>query len=166
MVRVCVLFLDFSLSAVALVVCASLIGGCTSMVNHMAELERIHEAGYVNAAEVAKTLLTPEMNAQCVAQIGASYGAGLEFEHPLTFQPEAAKVVRQQVNRHVDRNNRSAEPPAAFVGTCKSESMSSGPCGCYYEVRQDLTKLVFIRRLERSDFFNHVPGIVLVPVRR
>lgn len=132
----------------------------------MAELERIHEAGYVNAAATATTLLTPEMKAQCVAQIRESYGPTLEFIHPLSFQPEAAKVVRHQVNRYTDRNTRSVEPPAAFVGTCKSDSVSSGPCGCYYEVRQNLTKLVFIRRLERGDFHYLIPGAtVMLPVR-
>src|SRR5690606_8291681 len=108
----------------------------------------------------------PAMNAQCVAEIGASYGPSLEFVHPLTFQPDTAKVVRHQVNRYTDRNTRSVEPPAAFVGTCKSESVSSGPCGCYYEVRQEMTKLVFIRRLERRDFVPLVPTIVSVPVWR
>jgi len=133
------------------------------MINQMAELERIHEAGYVNAADAASKLLTPEMNAQCVAEIRASYGAGLVFVHPLTFDTEAAKVVRHQVNRYTDRNNRSVEPPAAYVGTCKSDNMSSGACGCYYEVRQNLTHLVFIRRLERSDFVTYVPGVIVLP---
>jgi hypothetical protein len=145
---------------------ATLIGGCTSMFNHMAELERIHEAGYVNAAEAANRLLTPEMNAQCIADIRASYGSGLEFVHPLVFNTEAAKVVRHQVNRFTDRDNRSVEPPAAYVGTCKSESVGAGPCGCYYEVRAQLTKLVYIRRLERDDFHEHFPVMVPVIVRR
>jgi hypothetical protein len=132
------------------------------MFNHMAELDRIHEAGYVNAAEAANRLLTPEMNAQCVADIRASYGPALEFVHPLVFNTEAAKVVRHQVNRFTDRDNRSVEPPAAYVGTCKSESVSAGPCGCYYEVRQQLTKLVYIRRLEHRDFYEYLSVPVIV----
>ena len=159
------LFLGFRLS-VALIAGASLIGGCTSTLNHMAELERVHEAGYVNAAEAAKTLLTPEMKAQCVAEIRASYGADVEFVSPLTFQPETAKIVRHQVNRYTDRNTRSVEPPASFVATCKSKTVSIGPCGCYYEVRQQMTKLVFIRRLERGDFVSYIPALVSYPVPR
>ena len=136
------------------------------MLNGMAEAERRHEAGYVNAAEAANKLLTPEMHAQCIADIGSSYGAGLEFVHPLAFNTEAAKVVRHQVNRFTDRNTRSVEPPAAYVGTCKSPSVSAGHCGCYYEVRQQLTKLVYIRRLERDDFYEFIPGVMPVIARR
>jgi hypothetical protein len=142
---------------------------CTQIANHAGELDRLDKAFYVDAAEAAKTLLTPAMEAQCVAEIKASYGAGLEFVYPLSFQPDAAKLVRHQVNRHSDRNTRSVEPPAAFVGTCKSKSVKTGPCGCYYEVRQEMTKLVFIRRFERDDFHFLIPGgpvIVSVPVRR
>jgi hypothetical protein len=139
------------------------------MINHMAEMDRLDKAFYVDAAAAAKTLLTPEMEAQCLAEVKASYGADVEFVQPFSFAPEVAKLVRHQVNRHSDRNNRSASPMAALVTTCKVKDVSKGTCGCYYELHQGMSKLVFIRRLEPEDFVPVFPGspvIVSVPVRR
>src|SRR5262245_5665093 len=104
------------------------------MANQMAELDRLDKAFYVDANEAAKTLLTPQMQAQCVAELKASYGSGVEFAQPLSFDIEAAKVVRHSVNRHSNPDTRSAAPPAALVSTCKVKDVSKGRCGCYYEL--------------------------------
>jgi hypothetical protein len=139
------------------------------MANQMAEMERLDKAFYVDANEAAKTLLTPEMQAQCVAELKASFGSGVEFVQPLRFDIEAVKVVRHRVNRHSNRDDRSAAPPAALVTTCRAKDVSKGPCGCYYELHDAMSKLVFIRRLERDDFLVVAPGgpgFVSVPVRR
>jgi hypothetical protein len=135
------------------------------MANHLAEMERLDKAFYVDAAEAAGRLLTPAMEAQCVAEVKASYSPGVEFATPLKFVPEVAKLVRPQINRYKDRNTRSVEPPAAFVTTCMDKGTVKGPCGCYYEVRLQLTKLVFIRRLQADDFYETI-SIPVTMIRR